>query len=190
MDNTHCCNRKMDFNDNSITRIPDKKGNEGCHPTFHCSLCDTYYDGFTAHLPVMEKLSNKVIINNDMDKWFTPDVLSKLRRYRELQEMGVDGKVANRIIFNSSLIGDKRILLSTLGSGDMLQYEGEIVTASYLRRKIRRGEKLSKVFTISDDFVESILKQVSRDYQELNIQNSYTATNIGVEVTIDYENIK
>lgn len=83
VNNTICCGIKMKFNDNSLTEIKsDGQLYPECTPVFYCDKCHSFYDGFTAHQPVMEKFTPRQVKRIGCKSWFKPDVLDRLNKIR------------------------------------------------------------------------------------------------------------
>lgn len=77
----------MQFNDNSITNILSSGQRYPIStPVYYCEKCHSFFDGFTAHEPRMVELTPKYVEQVGCDKWFDPDVMERLRLFREQRD--------------------------------------------------------------------------------------------------------
>ncbi|MGF9712803.1 hypothetical protein [Paenibacillus naphthalenovorans] len=98
--NLMCCGKMMKFNDNSITNnVARGQIYPDCSPIYCCDCCNAYYDGFTAHEPIMLKFTEEQVKQIGCESWFHPDVMERLENMRELTRGGVNGAEAYQKVF-------------------------------------------------------------------------------------------
>lgn len=77
------------------------------------------------------------------------------------------------------------VKLSSIPPNTMLVCNGEIVSVEYIKSLISSGRKVSDIFTVSQNYIVSILKNVYKDHINGVTKDVYNAPNQGDKVVID-----
>ena len=189
------CFSPLLFNDNSITRIENKLDGVLIEPIYYCSNCNTYYDGFTAHLEQMEEISLGFIRRHSIQKWFNKDMLNKIHEYKTLIENGMKCSAAYNQVFrkicvdpvsNKVILHPNMVRLSDLSDTELVVMDGNMIHVYELYSLLQKNVQIGDVFTVTDNSIRSILDQAYQDFLDGKTEVSYSSENTGAkQVLID-----